>query len=87
MGYTVTQCSEYTFKTFSVLKYQSENDAAKNPPPTRLRQPRRAAKAKKCYKELSDSEIESEEASSPHLIKKDLVKRHVRIIFLSIMNF
>ncbi|XP_077191873.1 synaptonemal complex protein 2 isoform X2 [Paroedura picta] len=55
---------------------KSENNAAKNPPSTRLRQPRRAAKAKKCYKELSDSEMESEEESSMHLIKKDLTKEH-----------
>ncbi|XP_060086690.1 synaptonemal complex protein 2-like [Heteronotia binoei] len=57
--------------------YKSENDAAKNPPPTRLRQPRRAAKVKKSYKELSDSETESDEASSIRLIKKDLVKGHL----------
>lgn len=70
------------FLNVPVSKHQSENDAAKHPPPTRLRQPRRAAKDKKCYKELSDSETESEEASSVRLIKKDLVKGRVSILFL-----
>ncbi|XP_062998454.1 synaptonemal complex protein 2 [Elgaria multicarinata webbii] len=50
-----------------VPKNQYDNDAGEKPQPTRSRQPRRAAIAKKSYKELSDSETESEEEPSKPL--------------------
>lgn len=55
--------------------------------PTRSRQPRKAALAKKRYKELSDSSTEREE-ESVHLTKKDILKERVSCNLLcSIINY
>ncbi|XP_077785456.1 synaptonemal complex protein 2 isoform X1 [Podarcis muralis] len=52
---------------------QCDIDTVGKAAPTRSRQPRKAALAKKRYKELSDSSTESEE-ESVHLTKKDILK-------------
>ncbi|XP_060133310.1 synaptonemal complex protein 2 isoform X2 [Zootoca vivipara] len=58
-----------------VSTYQCDNDSVGKAAPARSRQPRKAALAKKRYKELSDSSTESEE-ESVHLTKKDVLKEH-----------
>ncbi|XP_033009552.1 synaptonemal complex protein 2-like [Lacerta agilis] len=54
---------------------QCDNDAVGKAAPARSRQPRKAALAKKRYKELSDSTTESEE-ESVHLTKNGILKEH-----------
>ncbi|XP_061487097.1 synaptonemal complex protein 2 isoform X2 [Rhineura floridana] len=60
----------------SVSTNQSDNDAGGKTQAVRSKQPRKVALAKICYKELSNSEAESEEECSTHLTKKDILKDH-----------
>ncbi|KAJ7332106.1 hypothetical protein JRQ81_014286 [Phrynocephalus forsythii] len=58
-----------------VSKNRSDAAAERNIHPTRSKRPRKAAEAKKCYKELSSSEAESEEEeSSEDFIKKNTIE-------------
>ncbi|KAH0619212.1 hypothetical protein JD844_019017 [Phrynosoma platyrhinos] len=60
----------------SISKNQGDSDRGKQAQPTRLKQQRKAALVKKSYKELSDSETDSEEESSEHLLKKGTLKQY-----------
>ncbi|KAM6457153.1 synaptonemal complex protein 2 isoform 1-T1 [Liasis olivaceus] len=55
---------------------KNDNDDEKRILPTRSKQLRKAALAKKCYKELSSSETESEGENSEYLIKKNTSNEH-----------
>uniref|UniRef100_A0ABM5G5G6 Synaptonemal complex protein 2 n=1 Tax=Pogona vitticeps TaxID=103695 RepID=A0ABM5G5G6_9SAUR len=58
-----------------VSKKRSDNDIEKIIQPTRSKRPRRAAQSKKCYKELSNSETESEkEEPLEDFIKKNMTE-------------
>ncbi|XP_063154914.1 synaptonemal complex protein 2 [Candoia aspera] len=55
---------------------KNDNDDEKRTLPTRSKRLRKAALVKKCYKELSSSETESEEEISECLIKKNTSNEH-----------
>ncbi|KAJ6665751.1 hypothetical protein lerEdw1_002121 [Lerista edwardsae] len=63
-------------KKIPVPKNQIVNEAETPPQPIRSKQPRRAALAKKNYKEVSDSETDSAEDTATPLIKKNTLKEH-----------
>ncbi|XP_042317542.1 synaptonemal complex protein 2-like isoform X2 [Sceloporus undulatus] len=68
------QQTEIINNMMPISKNQSDSDRGKQAQPTRLKQKRKAALVKKSYKELSDSETDSEEESSEHLLKRGTLK-------------